>query len=140
MKIIIYNALGTVRIDVSTDPDHLAKYGLYLWRKLPSGDWEQIKDSIKPEYSHTADPQDHYVIHSPSVLAGCWLQLGAKVNALTPQPGPLDLQIKVYQDPGPPGTGAGGAGAVTAYRVAHTKPVMPGNDLNLTADYEFDLQ
>lgn len=137
MKLKIDGRLGTVRIDLTTDPDHLAKYGLYLWRQLPSKQWEEILESITPAFSHTLNPEDHHISLSATVLDDCWLVIGAKVNAVTQNPGPLDFRVTIRQDPGPPGsTGS----KIASHRVNYTKPVTPGKDLNLTAEYQFDLK
>ena len=136
MNIRIDRNLGTVRIDVTTDPDHLAKYRLYVWRKN-GPNWDLIPNSVVPEFSHTADPKDHEIAHPPLSLQNCLLQLVAKANALAANPANLDLQIKVYQDPLQPGGTP--TKQVASYPADYHQPVTPGTDLQLIVEFPFEL-
>lgn len=137
MNIKIDSSLGTVRVDVTTDIDHLAKYRLFIWKKNTAKKWELRPDKVEPEFSHTADPTDHSVKMSVKALDGALLQLVAKVNSLVKEPGNLDLKVKITQDPtaidSPP------VSKVAAYGVDFTEPVPFGTDLKIVASYPFEL-
>jgi hypothetical protein len=137
MNIKIDSKLGTVRVDVTTDIDHLAKYRLFIWKKNAAEKWELCPDAVQPEFSHTADPADHSVTMDVMALKDALLQLVAKVNSLVKDPGNLDLKVKVHQDPS--GIASPSVSPVMAYGVDFTQPVPFGTDVQIVASYPFEI-
>lgn len=136
MNIKIDPNLGDVRVDVTTDIDHLAKYRLFIWKKQGTK-WVLKPSSVIPEASHTADPADHGITIPPAALKDSLLQVVAKVNSLIKTPGSLDLQLKVYQAPG--GINAPAPAPVDAYPIGNNKPVPFGQDLQVVGSYPFEF-
>ncbi len=132
-KIKIDTALGTVRVDVTTDIDHLAKYRLYLWRKV-GGAWQLQPGTVEPEFRTTLDPDDHTLTPTPAALHGLMLQLVAKVASLTKNPGRLELVLHVHQDPVSV-TPQTEVGVAASYPVDHHTPVPPGQELRIVSNW-----
>lgn len=138
MNVVRLNpALGTVRVDVTTDIDHLARYRLFLAEKS-GATWKEIPGTIVPPDSNSRDPKDHEVSLPPAKLDGCLIQVAARVNSLVKTPGPLDMNLRVYQDaPLAPSGGAVAVGNVDTYPVDYHTPVPFGQEKRIVVSFVF---
>ncbi len=122
MEIEIIKSLPEIDLDISTDPDHYARYKFFLWKKLSNGKWGKVQDKILPNKADTAWPELHDLLLTPGQLKDHCISVSLSATSLVENASNLELNLIVNQQ----ASGPDETSKTKHYRFGRIEPISKG--------------